>query len=186
VTTAASGATGLAARYAAALFDLAEEKGQLDRVAGDLARLGTMVEGSADLVRLIRSPRLSREDQHRGIDAVMREARLDALTRNFVALAARNRRLAQLPEMIAAFRLKLAERAGEVAVEVASAKPLNSSQTHALEAQLKKALGAKVAIHARVEPALLSGLVVKVGSRMVDHSLRSRLARLRSAMKGTA
>lgn len=186
MTTGASGATGLAARYAAALFDLAEEKGKLDRVAEDLARLARLAEASADLTGLIRSPRYSREDQHSGLDAVMGEARLDPLTQNFVGLAVRNRRLAQLPDMIAAFRARLAIRAGEVAAEVASAKPLSKAQTDALEAQLKKALGAKVVIHARVEPELLGGLVVQVGSRMVDHSLRSRLARLRTAMKGTA
>ena len=186
MTTGASGATGLAARYAAALFDLAEEKGKLDRVAEDLARLGRMVEGSADLGRLIRSPRHSREDQHFGLDAVMEESRLDPLTKNFVALAVRNRRLAQLPDMILAFRRKLALRAGEVSAEVASAKPLSKAQTDALESQLKKALGGPVVIHARVEPELLGGLVVQVGSRMVDHSLRSSLARMRVAMKGTA
>lgn len=182
----ASGANTLAARYAAALFDLAEEKDKLDRVAEDLARLDGMVAASADLTRLIRSPRLSREDQHYGLDAVMEEARLDPLTRNFVALTVRNRRLAQLPDMIAAFRARIAERAGEVSAEVASAKPLSKAQTDALESQLKKALGAKVVIRARVEPELLGGLVVKVGSRMVDHSLRSSLARMRTAMKGTA
>jgi len=185
-TGASTGATGLAARYAAALFDLAEEKGKLDRVAEDLARLGAMVADSHDLGRLIRSPRMSREDQHFGLDAVMEEARLDALTRNFVGLTVKNRRAAQLPDMIAAFRARLAERAGEITAEVASAKPLSKSQADALEAQLKKALGAKVVIHARVEPELLGGLVVKVGSRMVDSSLRSRLARMRTAMKGTA
>ncbi len=186
MSSGSSRATGLAARYAAALFDLAEEKGKLDRVAEDLARLGAMAEGSDDLLRLIRSPRHSREDQHVGLDAVMDKSRLDPMTRNFVALAVRNRRLAQLPDMIAAFRTRLAERAGEVAAEVASAKPLTKAQTDALESQLKKALGAKVVLLARVEPELLGGLVVKVGSRMVDHSLRSSLARMRTAMKGTA
>ena len=186
MSSRAPGATGLAARYAAALFDLAEEKGKLDRVAEDLGRLGGLVEESADLRRLIRSPRLSREDQHFGLDAVMEEAGIGPLTRNFVALAVRNRRLAQLPDMIAAFRAKLALRAGEITAEVASAKPLSKTQTDALAGQLKTALGAKVVLHASVDPALLGGLVVKVGSRMVDSSLRSRLARMRLAMKGTA
>ena len=186
MSSRAPGATGLAARYAAALFDLAEEKGKLDRVAEDLGRLGGLVEESADLRRLIRSPRLSREDQHFGLDAVMAEAGIGPLTRNFVALAGRNRRLAQLPDMIAAFRAKLARRAGEITAEVASAKPLSKTQTDALAGQLKTALGAKVVLHASVDPSLLGGLVVQVGSRMVDSSLRSRLARMRLAMKGTA
>ena len=180
------GATGLAARYAAALFDLAEEKGKLDRVAEDLGRLGGMLEESADLRRLIRSPLLAREAQHAGLDAVLAKAGIGPLARNFVALAGRNRRLAQLPDIIAAFRARLARHSGEIAAEVASAKPLSKTQADALAGQLNKALGAKVVVRASVDPALLGGLVVRVGSRMIDSSLRSRLARMRTAMKGTA
>ena len=180
------GATGLAARYAAALFDLAEEQGKLDRVAEDLGRLNGMLEESADLRRLIRSPVIAREDQHRGLDAVMAKADIGPLTRNFIGLAARNRRLAQIPDMIAAFRAKLAIRAGEITADVASAKPLSKPQADALADELKKALGATVVLRPTVDPALLGGLVVKIGSRMIDSSLRTRLNRLRTAMKGTA
>ena len=182
----ALGATGLAARYAAALFDLAEEKGHLDRVAGDLGRLGGMVEDSADLRRLIRSPLTPREDQHAGLDAVLAKASIGPLARNFVALVTRNRRLAQLPDMIVAFRARLALHAGEITAEVASAKPLTKAQADTLVGQLKTALGCPVVVRTSVDPALLGGLVVKVGSRMIDSSLRSRLARMRTAMKGTA
>ena len=180
------GATGLAARYAAALFDLAEEKGKLERVAEDLGRLGGLLEESADLRRLIRSPVIGREDQRRGLDAVMAKAEIGPLARNFIGLAARNRRLAEIPDMIAAFRAKLAVRAGEITADVVSAKPLSKSQADALATELKGALGATVVLHARVDPALLGGLVVKVGSRMIDSSLRTRLNRLRTAMKGAA
>lgn len=180
------GATGLAARYAAALFDLAEEQGKLERVAEDLGRLGGLLEESSDLRHLIRSPVMTREDQHDGLDAVMAKADIGPLARNFVGLTARNRRLAEIPDMIAAFRAKLAVRAGEVTADVASAKPLSKPQADALVNELKKALGAKVVLRATVDPALLGGLVVKIGSRMIDSSLRTRLNRLRTAMKGTA
>lgn len=186
MSSGAPGSTGLAARYAAALFDLAEERGKLDRVAEDLGRLDSLFAASADLRRMIRSPLLAREDQRFGLDAVMAKAGVGPLTRDFVGLAARNRRLAQLPDMIAAFRAKLALRAGEITAEVASAKPLSKPQSDALAGELKKALGAKIVLRTRVDPALLGGLVVKVGSRMIDSSLRTRLARMRTAMKGTA
>ncbi|MBM3566248.1 MAG: F0F1 ATP synthase subunit delta [Alphaproteobacteria bacterium] len=185
MSSAATGATGLAARYAAALFDLAEEKGELDRVAEDLGRLAALTGESADLRRLIRSPLFSRADQKTGIDAVMKQAKIGPLARNFVGLAATNRRLAQLPDMIGAFRARLADRAGETTAHVTSAKPLSKAQADALQKTLEKSLGAKVAVEARVDPGLFGGLVVKVGSRMVDASLRSRLNRLRLAMKGT-
>ncbi len=185
MSSGVAGATGLAARYAAALFDLAEEKGELDQVAQDLGRLAALTKESADLRRLIRSPLFSRAAQQGGIDAVMEGAKIGPLARNFVGIAAANRRLAELPDMIGAFRARLAARAGEVTAQVASAKPLTAAQTDALIDSLKKALGAKVAIEARVDPGLLGGLVVRVGSRMVDSSLRSRLNRLRIAMKGT-
>ncbi|MEK7820553.1 MAG: F0F1 ATP synthase subunit delta [Pseudomonadota bacterium] len=185
MSSGATGATGLAARYAAALFDLAEEKGELDQVAQDLGRLAALTRESSDLSRLIRSPLFSREDQGVGLHAVMTEAKIGPLTRNFIGLATTKRRLAQLPDMIGAFRARLAARSGEVTAHVTSAKPLSKAQTDALVESLKKALGAKIAIEARVDPNLLGGLVVKVGSRMVDGSLRSRLNRLRIAMKGT-
>ncbi len=185
MSSGVAGATGLAARYAAALFDLAEEKGELDQVAIDLGRLAALTKESADLRRLIRSPLFSRADQRVGIDTVMAGAKIGPLARNFVGLAAANRRLADLPDIIGAFRARLAARAGEVTAQVTSAKPLSKAQTDALTESLKKALGAKIAIEAHVDPNLLGGLVVRVGSRMVDSSLRSRLNRLRLAMKGT-
>lgn len=181
-----TGATGLAGRYATALFDLAEQEKSLDRVADDLAGLGRMIAESKDLRRLIRSPVISREDQGRAMAAVLEKAKMSALTRNFVGVAARNRRLFQLPAMIAAFRALLAGRRGEATAEVKSAKPLTKAQSDRLGQALKKAIGSKVAIDAAVDEGLLGGLVIKVGSRMVDSSLRTKLQRLRLAMKGTA
>ncbi len=178
------GATGLAGRYATALFDLAETDKLLDRVAGDLGQLDRMIEDSADLTRLIRSPVISRDDQGRAIGAVLEKAKMCGLTRNFVGTVAQNRRLFTLKAMIAAYQGLLAARRGEATAEVVSAKPLTKKQLGTIGGQLKKAIGSDVAIDARVDDGLLGGLIVKIGSRMVDSSLRTKLQKLRFAMKG--
>lgn len=178
------GVTGLAGRYATALFDLAESDKLLDRVDADLGQIGQMIEASADLTRLIRSPVISREDQGRAMDAVLDKAGMCGLTRNFVGTLARNRRLFALKAMIAAYQALLAARRGEATAEVVSAKPLTKMQLNAIAAVLKKAIGSKVAIDAKVDDGLLGGLIVKIGSRMVDSSLRTKLQQMRFAMKG--
>ncbi len=180
----ATGAGGLAGRYAAALFELADEQHALDAVAGDLRELRAMLRESGDLSRLLRSPVLSREEQGKAVGAIAERAGLSALTRDFLAVVARNRRLFAVPAMIEAYLAKLAERRGEVTAEVTVALPLNEARTSALTEQLRRAVGARVAIDIRVDPALLGGMTVKVGSRMVDASLKSRLQRLQLAMKG--
>lgn len=179
-----TGPGGLAARYAAALFELAEEKKQLDQVAADLASLKAVIAGSGDLARLIRSPVLSRAEQSRALAAVLEKAGMSELVRRFVGLVAQNRRLFVLPDMIDAYLSQLAERRGEVTAEVVSARPLSDAQRDAVAAALRKAIGGKVAVAARVDPALIGGLVVKVGSRLIDSSLRTKLQRLQHAMKG--
>ncbi len=179
------GATGLAGRYATALFGLAESKKLLDRVAKDLGQLGKMIRESDDLTRLIRSPVISREDQGRAIAAVLKKAKMSELTRRFVGVVAGNRRLFALPPMISAYQAMLASRRGEATAEVVSAKPLTKTQQNKIGRALKKAIGSKVAIDARVDAGLLGGLVVKVGSRMVDSSLRTKLQQLGFAMKET-
>lgn len=184
MTSEPVGANGLAGRYASALFDLADDAKELDRVADDLKRLGAMIRDSSDLDRLIRSPVIAREDQKRALAALMEKAGTGALTRKFVGLVAQNRRLFALPGMIAAYQAKLAERRGETTAEIVSAKALTAPQLDALAESLKKALGTKVAVDARIDVGLLGGLVVKVGSRMVDSSLRTKLQHLRLAMKG--
>jgi len=178
------GATGLAGRYATALFGLAETESQLDRVADDLGEIAAMIESSADLKRLIRSPVISRDDQGRAMAEVLKKAGISELVRNFVSVVARNRRLFALPSMIAAYRSLLAARRGEATAEVVSARELTKKQLEAIAAQLKKAIGTKVAVNTKVDAGLLGGLVVKVGSRMFDSSLRTKLQRLRFAMKG--
>jgi F-type H+-transporting ATPase subunit delta len=184
VASKGTGVSGLADRYAAALFDLADERKSLDQVADDLRQLRAMLGESAELRRLVRSPILSRADQGRAITAVADRAGLTPLTSNFLGLVAQNRRLFAVPAMIDAFLARLAARRGEVTAEVVAAQNLTPGQLDAVNEQLRKAMGSKVAVEVRVDPALLGGLVIKVGSRMVDASLRSKLHRLQLAMKG--
>jgi F-type H+-transporting ATPase subunit delta len=171
-------------RYGAALFDLADERKALDAVAGDLRALRAMLRDSGDLRRLVRSPVLSRAEQGKAIAAIAAPAGLSPLTRNFLGLLAQNRRLFALPEMIESYLSRLAERRGEVTAQVLTAQALSPEQRAAIDEQLRKAVGRKVAVDVAVDPSLLGGLVVKLGSRMVDASLKSKLYRLQLAMKG--
>ncbi len=179
-----SGPGGLAARYATALFELADDKQQLDEVATDLTALKAMIAGSDDLRRLLRSPALTRDEQGRAMAAVLEKAGLGDLVRRFVGLVAGNRRLFALGPMIDAYLARLAARRGEVTAEVTAAKPLSDRQRQAVSDALKRAIGGKIALDAKVDPGLIGGLVVRVGSRMVDGSLRTKLRRLQLAMKG--
>jgi F-type H+-transporting ATPase subunit delta len=178
--------SGIAGRYATALFELAVDRGAIDAVAGDLARLQAMIDDSNDLRRLIRSPLFSREQQSKAMEAVLRKAELSELVRNFVAVVARNRRLFAIETMIRTYRALVARHRGEVTAEVTSATPLSEAQRAAVEQALKAAIGSNIAVKTEVDPALIGGMVVRVGSRMVDSSLRSKLQRLQLAMKGAA
>jgi F-type H+-transporting ATPase subunit delta len=170
--------SGLAERYAAALFDLADERRALDEVATDLRQLRAMLQRSGDFQRLIRSPILSRDQQGTAIKAIVERAGLSPLVRDFLAVVARNRRLFAVPAMIEAFLAKLAARRGEVNAEVTAAQPLSEAQLAALNEQLRRSIGSRVTVDVR--------MIVKVGSRMVDGSIRSKLQRLQLAMKSTA
>ena len=180
----AKGVSGLAERYARALFDLADERKALDEVAVDLRSLSAMLAESPELRRLIRSPVVARGVQGKAIAAVADQAQLSQLTRNFLGLLASNRRLFALPDMVRGYLAHLAERRGEISAQVVSAQALTPAQQEAIDAALRKAVGGKVAIDIRVDPSLLGGLVVRLGSRMVDASLKSKLNRLQLAMKG--
>jgi F-type H+-transporting ATPase subunit delta len=184
VPSKTQGTTGLAGRYAAALFELADEAKRLDVVADDLRFLSRMIEENSELVRLIYSPILSRDAQGNALAAIMEKAGISELTRQFVGLVGANRRLFVLADMMRAYLAALALQRGEVTAEVVSAKALTEKQTHALVDGLKRAVGAAVSLDSRIDPGLLGGLVVKLGSRMVDSSLRTKLQRLRLAMKG--
>jgi F-type H+-transporting ATPase subunit delta len=180
----ATGVSGVAERYAAALFDLADERHELDAVAADLRELRTMLHQSGDLVRLLRSPVLSREAQGKAIAALVEAAGLTGLTRDFLGVVARNRRLFAVPEMIEAYLRQLAERRGEVTAQVTVAEKLSGKNLDALKDALKSKTGGKdIDLDVRIDPAIIGGLIVKVGSRMVDSSLRTKLNSIRLAMK---
>ncbi len=174
----------MAGRYAAALFDLAQEERQLPQVEADLKAFQAMLDASADLRRLVRSPVISADDQAKGLDAVLRKAGVSSLTANFFRLIARNRRLFAVADMMRNFRALLARERGEVSADVVSAHALTPEQLNALKDALRVQIGKDVQVNTRVDPALLGGLVVKVGSRMIDSSLRTKLDNLKVAMKG--
>lgn len=176
--------SGLAGRYALALIDLADEKKELDQVADDLSALKALIAESEDLRKLIRSPLLSRAAKSRAMAAILEKAGMGEITRRFILVVTRNRRLFALPRMIDAYLAELARRRGEITAEVVSATELNDTQQKALVEALRAAVGGKVQIDLKVDRDLIGGLIVKVGSRMVDNSLRSKLQRLQLAMKG--
>lgn len=175
---------GLALRYANAVFELAAEERELDLIAGDFAGLKTMLRDSPELARLVRSPLFTRDEQAKGMEAVLAKAGACGLTRKLVLLLAQKRRLFALADVIGAFEQLLARYRGEVAAEVTSARPLSAEEAAELKRVLKDKLGREPKLTAHVDAALLGGLVLKVGSRMIDSSLRTKLDGLRAAMKG--
>jgi F-type H+-transporting ATPase subunit delta len=179
-----TGISSLAERYAAALFELADERHALDEVASDLRELRGMLAESGDLTRLVRSPVLSRTEQAKAMAALVEDAKLSKLTADFVAIVARNRRLFAVPAMIEAFLEELAKRRGEVTAEITAAQPLSEAQQGALGDQLRRVVGSRVAIDVKVDPSLLGGMILRIGSRMVDGSLKGQLRRLQLSMKG--
>jgi F-type H+-transporting ATPase subunit delta len=174
----------MAGRYAAALLDLAKEERQVPRVEADLKSFQAMLDESADLRRLIRSPVIAADDQGKALDAILARAGVSPLTVNFFKLIARNRRLFAVADMMRDFRALLARERGEVSADVASAHPLTPEQLTALKDALRVQIGKDVQVNTRVDPALLGGLLVKVGSKMIDSSLRTKLDNLKVAMKG--
>lgn len=174
----------LAGRYASALLDLADEQKALDQVSGDLQTLRSMIGESEDMRRLLNSPVITREEQRRAMTALMDKAGTSQLTQRFVLVVARNHRLFALPAMIDGYLSELARRRGEITAQVTSARSLSDGQQNALLDALRTAVGGKIQLDLKVDPALIGGLVVKVGSRMIDSSLRSKLQRLQLAMKG--
>ena len=174
----------MATRYAAALFELADSKKALDAVAGDLTQLQKMIADSADLQRMMDSPILDRAAQAKAMSAIVKAAGFNDLTQKFTGLIAQNRRLFAMPAIIKAFLKLLADRRGEMTAEVTAARALTSDQQAAVAEAIRKAVGSKVSINVKVDPSLLGGLVVQVGSRMIDSSLKTKLQKLQLAMKG--
>lgn len=174
----------LQGRYASALFDLASEQGFVTAVESDLDKLGEALKASPDLSALIRNPKVSREDTAKAMEAVAGVLGLSALTRNFIGVLAANRRLGALPEIVRAFAVIAAAQRGEVTAEVTTAHALSDDQVAQLASKLKAREGKEVKIKASVDPEILGGLVVRIGSRQIDSSIRTRLNTLANAMKG--
>ena len=179
-----SNSQSLAGRYAAALYELAENERSLDEVSDDLQKFRQLMADNGDLTRLIRSPVISRGDQIKGLMAILDSAKATELTKKFIGAVAMNRRIFVVGEIIDVFRTELAQRRGEVRASVVSAVDLTDKQVESLTGSLKKALGQKVFVDLTVDASLVGGLIVRVGSRMVDSSIRSKLQRLQFAMKG--
>lgn len=182
-TQQVAGVSGLAGRYATAIFELARDAGKLDAVAADLASLTALLAGSPDLTRLVRSPVFSRADQAKAMDAILDRMNVQDLTLRFIGLVASKRRLFVLPAMISVFNALLAQLRGEVTARVTSAHPLDKAQLDAIAAALKQTAARDVQLVADVDNSLLGGLIVRMGSRMIDSSLRTKLNNLQIAMK---
>lgn len=175
--------SGVAERYARSLYDLAAEAGSVQAVEADLGRFEALLSSSPDLDRLIKSPVFSAEDQFKAISAILDKAGISGLAANFLRVVARNRRLFAVPAMISAFRRVAAEQRGELAADVTSAHALTPAQENELKDALKAIAGKDVTLTVGVDPALLGGLVVKMGSRQIDTSLKTKLNSLKLALK---
>jgi len=174
----------LAGRYALALFDLAQDSTALPAVEKSIVAIGGALDASPELKSLVTSPLISRSNAGSAIGAVATQLKLDALTAKFLGVLAQNRRLGELGNIVRAFAGLTAAHRGEATADVTSAHPLSAAQVTAVKAKLKSQLGRDVAVNLSVDPAILGGLVVKVGSRLVDSSIRTRLNTLAAAMKG--
>jgi F-type H+-transporting ATPase subunit delta len=175
---------GMAGRYAAALFELAKDQRQIETVEADVKTFQAMLDSSEDLRRLVRSPVIPADGQLRALTTLLGKAGISGLTSNFIKLLTRNRRLFAVADILKTFRALLARERGEVNADVATAHPLTPAQMQVLSDSLKASIGKNVQINTRVDPHLLGGLIVKVGSRMIDSSLRTKLNNLKVAMKG--
>lgn len=175
--------SGVAERYASSLFGLALEEGKVAEVAAALDKFQGMIDDSADLQRLIKSPVFSAEEQLAAITAILEKAGIAGLASNFLKVTASNRRLFAVPGMIRAFREIYARHRGEVSADVTSAHPLTAAQETELKAALKGVTGKDVTINVAVDPTILGGLIVKLGSRQIDTSLRTKLSTLKLSLK---
>lgn len=175
--------SGVSQRYARSLFELAKDENSVAETEKELGRFATMLDESDDLKRLVSSPVFSAEDQLRAISAVIDKAGIKGLVGNFLRVVAQNRRLFAVPGMIASFREIAADARGEVTADVTSAHALSSDQEHELKATLKSVAGRDVTINLTLDPTILGGLVVKMGSRQIDTSLKTKLNSLKLALK---
>ena len=174
----------LSGRYATALFELARDSRSLDTVEASLGNVRRALDESAEFKRLTTSPLVARGDAKKAVAALTEALSIDPTTAKFLGVLADNRRLSQLVAIIRAFRTLAAHHRGETNAEVTSAHPLDKGQVDALEQQLRKRLGRDVSVDLSVDPSLLGGLVVRIGSQMIDSSIKTRLNTLAHAMKG--
>jgi F-type H+-transporting ATPase subunit delta len=175
--------SGVAARYASALFDLAQESKSVDAVSGDLDRFDQMIHGSEDLQRLIRNPIFTAEEQAAAVGAILDRAGIKGLAGNFIRLVADKRRLFALPDMIRAYRELVADAKGIVRAQVVLAEQPSDKVMNDIKAALRDVAKADIALDVKIDPSLIGGLIVKMGSRMVDASVRTKLNSIRLAMK---
>jgi F-type H+-transporting ATPase subunit delta len=176
--------SGMAGRYATALFELARDNKAVDAVKKDLDQFDALVSGSADLNRLVRSPVFGVDEQLKALSAILAKAGITGLAANFLRVITTNRRLFAVRDMIRAYRALVARHKGEVTAQVTVAEKLNDKNLDALKSALKSVTGGKdIDLEVEVDPAIIGGLIVKVGSRMVDSSLRTKLNSIKIAMK---
>ncbi|MBK8456396.1 MAG: F0F1 ATP synthase subunit delta [Phyllobacteriaceae bacterium] len=175
--------SGVADRYAGSLFELAASANAVAKTEADLGRFEALLKGSEDLMRLVKSPVFSADDQVKAVAAIADKAKIAGLVGNFLRVVARNRRLFAVPAMIDAFRRIAVEARGETTAEVTSAHALTAAQEKELKATLKSVAGKDVSIAVTVDASILGGLVVKMGSRQIDTSLKTKLASLKLALK---
>ena len=183
MTASSSLTAGAAGRYATALFDLASEAGTLDQTEADLKALGAALEESPELGNLMRDAIYTRDQQSTSMSAIGDKMGLSQLVKNVIGLMAAKRRLFAVPELIRVFEALMAEHRGEVTAEVTAARPMSDAQSNALVEQIKSATGREVKLNVAVDESIIGGLIVKVGSKMIDSSIRSRLTNLQNAMK---
>jgi F-type H+-transporting ATPase subunit delta len=176
--------SGMAGRYATALFELAADGKMIDPVKADLDRFDQLVENVAELDRLVRSPAYGADRQLKALEAILGNVGIDGITANFLKIVTANRRLFAIRQIIKAYRALVARHKGEVSAEVTVAEPLDGKHVAALKDALKSVTGGKdVELKVKVDPAIIGGLVVKLGSRMIDTSLRTKLNSIKHAMK---
>jgi F-type H+-transporting ATPase subunit delta len=185
VATADHAVSGVAGRYANALFDLAVEDKSVAKTGEALTAFLAMIDGSDDLRRLMASPVFKAEQQSLSLEAIADKAKISGLALNFLKLMSANRRLAAVPDAIRGYQALVAKSKGETSAEVISAETLSPKHITDLKAALKAAVGSDVALTTKVDPSLLGGLIVKVGSRMMDNSLKTKLQNLKVSMKGS-
>ena len=178
-----SSVSGVSGRYATALFELARDQKSVDAVKADLDRFDALLNESADLKRLVRSPVFSAGSQQKALTAVLDKAGITGISANFLKVLTANRRLFAVTDVIRAFRALVARFKGEASADVTVAEPLSERNLDSLKAALKSVTGKDVALNVKVDPSIIGGLVVKLGSRMVDSSVRTKLNSIKHAMK---